>query len=426
MEYCVSCGPRTGRIAVTASKSYAHRLLISVALGSSDSEIVCDGISKDIQATIDCLNALGARIEVKSDVINVSAIKSDSPSASLTTPDNRIILPCNESGSTLRFLIPVVGALGVSVSFKMEGKLSERPLDELKNALTAHGMRFEQCGWILNCEGKLTAGEYIIPGNISSQYISGLLFALPLLDGDSSIRVTGRTESEDYINMTIQTIESMGIAIQTTEDGYFIKGGRTYSPARNMEVEKDWSNAAFFVCMGAMSERGITLEGMNLNSAQGDKRILDIVRMFGAQVDIAGNLTVVRKGRSTGPRIIDASTIPDLVPTIAALASVSEGVTTVVHAERLRYKESDRLMTTSKMLGNLGAEVEETADGLVITGREYLEGGETETFNDHRIAMAAAVAAGGCRRDVIIKGCECTAKSYPLFFEDFEKLEKEL
>lgn len=459
MDYCVSCGTRTGRIAVPASKSYAHRLLISAALGDLDSEIVCDGISKDIQATIDCLSALGARIEVHSDRISVSPINREQLRHGRDLP----ILPCNESGSTLRFLIPVVGALGRHVTFKMSGKLSERPLDELKAALTAHRMRFTQNGALLECEGQLTSGEYVIPGNISSQYISGLLFALPLLEGDSTIKVTGRTESGDYIRMTVETIEAMGIDVSATAEGFFIRGGQKYGPEsvgagllpeaqvptlqQGLSVEKDWSNAAFFVCMGAMSEEGIVLEGMNTESAQGDRQILEVVQKFGARVEITENEISIRKGEAIedkinggkaeaseneinveqggnlGSRVIDASTIPDLVPTIAALASVSQGETRIVGASRLRFKESDRLMTTTTMLKNLGADITETEDGLVIIGKEALAGGETETFNDHRIAMAAAVAAGRCTSDVVIKGCECTAKSYPMFFDDLEKLE---
>lgn len=429
MEYCVSCGTRTGRIAVNASKSYAHRLLISSALGGSDSLIFCDVISKDIRATIDCLNALGARIESVPGKICVSPVRGNrsafDSNENPPSPNNELLLPCGESGSTLRFLIPVAGALGVKAAFKMEGKLSERPLDELKNALSAHGMHFEQNKNILKCEGNLTAGEYKIPGNISSQYISGLLFALPLLKDDSRITVTGGTESKDYIKMTIQTIASMGIEIQTSGDDYFIKGGQTYRVPASMTVEKDWSNAAFFVCIGAMSQKGVSLEGMNMHSYQGDKQILDIVKMFGANVEVTDSLITVKKGQAKEDRIIDASTIPDLVPTIAALASLSEGKTTIVNAQRLRFKESDRLVSTSTTLKNLGADIEETADGLVIVGREYLNGGETMTFNDHRIAMAATVAACGCVNDVLIKGAECTSKSYPVFFEDFEKLEAE-
>ena len=480
MDYCVSCGTRTGRIAVPASKSYAHRLLISAALGDLDSEIVCDGISKDIQATIDCLSALGARIEVHSDRISVSPINREqlrhgrdltvkwgrlesTQDCEAEGAEQKVILPCNESGSTLRFLIPVVGALGRHVTFKMAGKLSERPLDELKAALTAHGMRFTQNGALLECEGQLTSGEYVIPGNISSQYISGLLFALPLLEGDSTIKVTGRTESCDYIRMTVETIEAMGIDVSATAEGFFIRGGQKYGPEsvgaglhpeaqvptlqQGLSVEKDWSNAAFFVCMGAMSEEGIVLEGMNTESAQGDRQILEVVQKFGARVEITENEISIRRceaiedeinggkaeaseneinveqGGNLGSRVIDASTIPDLVPTIAALASVSQGETRIVGASRLRFKESDRLMTTTAMLKNLGADITETEDGLVIIGKETLAGGETETFNDHRIAMAAAVAACRCTSDVVIKGCECTAKSYPMFFDDLEKME---
>lgn len=456
MEYRVKHGTRMGHINVPASKSYAHRLLISAALCDADSKIVCDGISKDIQATIDCLNALGARIEVQSNIISVSPLNlsarsfyengkqsSDDSKKLLGSTDSFLKekhtdasettnLLCNESGSTLRFLIPVVGALGKCGCFRMEGKLSERPLDELKTALSVHGMRFDQNGQTLNCSGKLTPGEYVIPGNVSSQYISGLLFALPLLDGDSTIKVTGKIESEDYIKMTIQTIESMGIKIENIESGYYVKGNQKYRPTESMTVEKDWSNAAFFVCMGAMSERGITLQDMNTESTQGDKEILEVVKKFDARIEKSSESIKVMRDKGslqregyTLVRTIDASTIPDLVPTIAALASVSKGETRIVNASRLRFKESDRLMTTSTMLKNLGADIEETEDGLLIRGTNKLKGGETDSFNDHRIAMAAAVTACKCEGDVVIKGCECTSKSYPAFFEDLEKLEVE-
>jgi len=414
MKKLVPPGARAGCVTPPASKSQAHRILICAALSEGETRVVCDGVSKDIEATVRCLSALGADIkETEKGVFAVRPIRPTGKSA---------LLPCGESGSTLRFLLPLVGALGAEATFLMEGKLPERPLEPLIGELRAHGMSIRREGDRLFCAGRLQSGGYTLPGDISSQFISGLLFALPLLPGDSALTVTGRTESADYIAMTEDVIHQSGVRLNKTESGYRIPGGQTFRLPERVEAEKDWSSAAFFLAMGAFSSRGVTARGLRLLSKQGDKRMLDILASFGAEVEAAENEILVRKGRLTGTTV-DASQVPDLVPVVSAVAAAAEGETRIVNAGRLRLKESDRLQTTAAMLRSLGADAEETEDGLVIRGRYPLKGGKTASYGDHRIAMAAATAAAVCETAVEIDGAECADKSYPRFWDDLEDLE---
>ena len=447
MNVTIPSGPRHGILTVPASKSWAHRLLITAALSKDVSRIICDGISKDISATMDCLNALGANIttELRDDgctelfVTPIKLTVDHSNSTALYAP-----LLCKESGSTLRFLIPIVGALGKDAVFHMEGRLSERPIDALTDVLKEHGMSFMQDGKYLYCRGKLTAGHFSIPGNISSQYISGLLMATPLLDSASDIEITGNIESGDYINMTAHAVRTAGADLTQNENVYHIEPKGRLSVSGALVVEKDWSSAAFPLCMGAFSKEGITVTGLNTDSIQGDKEILNILKGFGAEISVTydrvGNAKdhvpglqndgsdkntsenklcsiTVKKGMLKG-QTVDASRIPDLVPVISTVAAGAKGVTRIIHAERLRIKESDRLFTTASMLKSLGADIEETEDGLIIKGKETLTGGTTEAFNDHRIAMSAAVAAGISTGPVTVLGAECTDKSFPGFWDE--------
>lgn len=447
MNVTIPSGPRHGTLTVPASKSWAHRILITAALSKNASRIICDGISKDISATMDCLNALGANItaELRDDgctelfVTPIKVTVDHSDSTALYAH-----LFCKESGSTLRFLIPVVGALGKDAVFHMEGRLSERPIDALTDVLKEHGMSFMQDGKYLYCRGKLTAGHFSIPGNISSQYISGLLLACPLLDDESDIEITGPIESGDYINMTVRALTDAGADLTRNENTYHIVPKGRLSVTGDLIVEKDWSSAAFPLCMGAFSKDGITVKGLNTDSIQGDKEILNILKGFGADISVTydriGNINdhvpgqqndgsdkntsgnrlctiTVKKGCLKG-QTIDASRIPDLVPVISVVAAGALGETRIIHAERLRLKESDRLFTTASMLKSLGADIEETEDGLIIKGKESLTGGTTEAFNDHRIAMSAAVAAGISTGPVTVLGAECTDKSFPGFWDE--------
>ncbi|MBQ3705820.1 MAG: 3-phosphoshikimate 1-carboxyvinyltransferase [Clostridia bacterium] len=422
MNRTVQPGSRCGSAEIPASKSRAHRVLICAVISETPAELTCRGISRDIEATIACLREMGHEIRLEGDRITV-------------LPGGReirepVLLCCGESGSTLRFLLPVAGAMGLTGEFVMEGRLPERPLQPLWDVLCEKGMTLEQAGNRLRFSGRIAPGEYRIPGNISSQYISGLLFALPLLEGESRLTVTGNMESADYIAMTEEAEAQFGIEIGKEAEGrYLIPGrrpeGREGVPAPiRMEAESDWSSAAFFLCLGAFSERGVQVRGMNPISRQGDRRILELLTGFGARVETRETGILVRRGKLRGQRI-NAAGIPDLVPVLAAVAAAAEGETVIDHAERLRLKESDRLRSTTEMLRRMGADIEETADGLRIRGRSRLAGGTVSSFRDHRIAMSAAVAASACEGPVTVLDAECTEKSFPGFWDLLEGMEKE-
>lgn len=462
MNYTIKPGARSGRVSIPASKSYAHRQLICAALAVNmsgrETVIECDGMSKDILATAECLKRLGAGIDLGDGCIRVSAGNGMLPYCK----NCEVVLPCNESGSTLRFMLPVAAALGARARFEMADGLAARPVDDLLDVMKVHGVSVTKGRNSISIEGQMSAGEYSIPGNVSSQYISGLLMALPLLNGDSRLNVTGTIESADYIKITEDTLNLFGVQFtvqsadnkkdatntandNTTKDSavqgryYNIPGNQTFTSKPWMSVERDWSNAAFFMCMGALSGDGITLREMPQDSVQGDRAIMKVIEDMGAEVrtdDCRDTCTESRKdtcGSDGSCRItvrrknlkgltVDASAIPDLVPTIAVLASLCEGTTRIINAQRLRIKESDRLRTTANMLKALGADVTELDDGLIIEGKKSLAGGTVDACNDHRIAMAAAVAACGCTGDVTVLGAECVAKSFPAFWERLELL----
>ena len=416
MKRTIPPGARTGRVRIPASKSQAHRLLICAALGEEKTEVVCDGISADIAATAKCLRALGAAVEETEAGFLVSPIKK--------VPEGRCELYCGESGSTLRFLLPVVGALGVQAAFHREGRLPQRPLAPLDAVLTAHGMTLSEDGDLLLCSGQLQAGDYEIAGNVSSQYISGLLMALPRLAGESRLTVTGTLESAAYVAMTEDALRLSGVEFSKNGASYAIPGGQRFRLPARTAVEGDWSNAAFFLCMGALAKEGVRVEGLNLKSSQGDRGVLDVLRAFGAAVSEEENAVTVRRGTLRGVTV-DASPIPDLIPVLSVVASVAAGETRVENAYRLRLKESDRLQSTANLLRALGGRVEEKEDGLVITGVPTLHGGAVETQNDHRLAMSAATAACAATGEVTVDNDACVAKSYPRFWEDYGSLKGE-
>ena len=306
----------------------------------------------------------------------------------------------------------------------MEGRLPQRPLQPLWDLLEMHGMELHQEGEQLGFSGQLRPGNYEIPGNISSQYVSGLLFALPLLAGESSLKVTGAIESADYIAMTEDALSQFGLPLAGEGYDYQIPGGgypAAFAAGQALRVESDWSSAAFFLSLGALSPAGVTVTGMDLTSRQGDRRILELLAGFGAEVTAAAEEITIRRGEMHGQRI-DAAAIPDLVPILAVVAASCPGETIIEHAERLRLKESDRLMAVSTTLNALGAEVRERTDGLEIIGKAQLAGGEVSSFNDHRIAMSAAVAASLCQHPVTIQGAESTEKSFPGFWEKLKEM----
>lgn len=410
----IRCTPSllSGTVNAISSKSDAHRLLICAALSYEPTVIHCNAMSKDIAATADCLRAMGAKIKTENGTVTVIPDKFK----------KKAELDCGESGSTLRFLLPVLSALGINASVNGHGRLPERPLSPLKEQMEKHGVSFKSGSKFPLClEGKLTSGEYELAGNVSSQFISGLLFALPTLDGDSKITLVPPVESRSYLNITVGALRKFGIEIEEQNNVYIIKGNQKYRSPREVTVDGDWSNSAFFLCAGALSESGVTVTGLNMNSPQGDRKILAVLRETGAEVTVNGSSVTVRKNKLNGIDI-DASDIPDLVPVIAATAAYCSGATRIRNAGRLRIKECDRLAAMTAVLSGMNASVTETADGMVITGGNNLTGGEAESYNDHRIVMAAAVLSCGCEKPIEIIGAEAVNKSYPDFFEDFNSL----
>ncbi len=403
-----------GTVSAIASKSEAHRLLIGAALSTGASHIVCSETSDDINATVRCLNALGAQIVYQDGLFNVLPVK--------TPVKGEIILDCGESGSTLRFMLPVACALGAEAVFKMAGRLPTRPLSPLYEELISHGCALSPQGMSpLHASGHLRGGNFTIPGNISSQFISGLMFALPLLPDDSQIKIIGDIESEPYIDMTIAAVKKFGIVIKPGDHNYLIRGNQHYTAKQSVSVEGDWSNAAFWLCAGAIGDGGINVLNLNGASLQGDKSVLSILERFGANIVLSGDSVTVSRGKLVGIKI-DAGDTPDLVPILAAVASIAEGKTTIYNAGRLRIKESDRLKTVTETLSILGADIIETPDGLIINGKTQLSGGTVHSHGDHRIAMMAAIVSTVCSEAVTIIGAEAVKKSYPGFFRDFAAL----
>ena len=413
MNKTILPGARTGEVHIPASKSQAHRMLLCAAMGENEVTLRCRGLSKDILATVACLKALGASVDAEGEVLHLRPVSAPPPGLCL--------LPCGESGSTLRFLLPLVGALGASAVFEREGRLPERPIEPLGRELCRNGMDIRSDGARLSCSGQLRPGAFSLPGNISSQYISALLMTLPLLEGESTLHMEGALESAAYVAMTEEVLRLGGVRTEKTGAGYRIPGGQRCRFAPELSVEGDYSNAAFFLCAGALSERGIRVTGLDPRSRQGDRAIVPLLEEMGAQVASDGSSVTVKRAALHGITI-DASPIPDLIPVLSVVAAAASGETRVIHAQRLRLKESDRLHSTTQMLRALGAEAEELPDGLVIRGGRTLAGGTVDACGDHRIAMSAAVAGGICRGAVTICGSECVQKSYPDFWTDFQQL----
>ena len=371
-----------GTITPPPSKSYAHRALIAAALAGGNSELTNLADSKDIIATRRCLDAL-------------SNSQEEFP-----------LLDCGESGSTLRFLIPVALALRGGARFTGQGRLMERPQKPYFDLFDEMGIFYEQTDSILTVQGTLTPGDYCLPGNVSSQFVTGLLYALPMLHGGSSrIILTTNLESRDYVEMTVAVMEHFGVRVEETTDGWLIPGSQTYKP-NSLAIEADWSQAGFFyAALGLGNE--LDIQGMNPQSVQGDMRI------------VAFYDKLIREGDVE----LDVSQCPDLVPPLAALASVRRGTTQIVNAARLRIKESDRLASVTQTLNALGANIEEYPDSLTIHGVDSLVGGvSVDCCNDHRIAMMAAMAATRCTAPITLIGAQCVEKSYPTFWEDYVRL----
>lgn len=412
-----------GEIRIPPSKSISHRAVICAGIAEGTSRIENIVFSDDVSATVEGMQALGAAVEKietnPEDGTSTVMIKGN-PRPRL---ENKVI-DCGESGSTLRFLIPLAGLTGEEVTFTGRGKLVERPLNTYYELFEEQGIMYKNNGGFLplTVKGLLRPGNYRVKGNISSQFISGLMFLLPLLGEDSRIEITTELESRGYVDLTMDVQEKFAVKVENRNNSYRdfrIKGNQKYL-ARDYKIEGDFSQAAFWLVAGTLAG-SIKCLNLNTGSLQGDKAVLDIIREMGGKITEHEDHVTVRAARTEGT-VIDAGQCPDLVPALAVLGALSKGTTRIINAQRLRIKESDRLRATAAELGKLGAEVQELEDGLVIKGKEELKGGTVDSWNDHRIAMAMAVASIKCKEPVTITNSGSVSKSYPHFWEDFRKL----
>jgi len=417
-----------GVVAAIPSKSHLHRLLIYAAFSDAPTIISCRDIgAEDITATIDCLSALGATIN-RTNGFTVHPINRAKLPHETSAP---IVFPVGESGSTLRFMLPIVCALGLRGAFIMKGRLPERPLVPLDEQLKNNGVKLWRDGDVLHCEGQLGHGDYTLPGDVSSQYISGLMMALPLLTKPSTLNITGDIESAGYIALTEQAGQNFGLHLEKNSNAqcaeYKIPAIGVYKSPGRVVAEGDWSNAAFWLCAGAMPSGNVRITGLNRNSSQGDREVCDILKKMGVSVEWEGDELVIKSGKSGTLRAteIDGRAIPDLIPVLSVVASVARGTTVIRNASRLRIKESDRLSTTADTISSLGGKIQELSDGLTIDGVEKLRGGIVEAHGDHRIAMMAAIASAHTDLPVTIAGAQAVNKSYPNFWDDLRSLGKQ-
>ncbi len=391
MNMTVLPGRLQGAVTVPPSKSHVHRLLIAAALCAGETAIHCPGENADITATARCLESCGAKIEREGEGFLVSG--------PLQKPFQA--LDCGESGSTLRFLLPLCATLNESATLTGSGRLPSRPNAPLLDALRQHGAKIGGDFLPLTVGDGLRAGDYALPGNVSSQYFTGLLFALPLLNGDSTLIYTSPLESMPYVDLTLSVLRQFGITVELIENGWRIPGNQRYHSPGAVEAEGDWSAAAFWLGANRLGS-AVTVEGLNSASCQGDKAMMKLLKQIGGGMDVTD--------------------IPDLMPILSAVAAAIPGQTTrITGAARLRLKESDRLAAMANVLNALGGQVEEQPDGLILHGTR-LKGGTVDGMNDHRVVMSAAIAATACAGPVTILGAEAVNKSYPHFWNDFESL----
>ena len=403
-----------GAVTPPPSKSQAHRLLICAALGTEPCTIACNSVNDDIIATMRCLNALGASITYSQGIFDIKPIKVIKGAT----------LDCGESGSTLRFLMSVAAVLGAEATFVGAGKLPQRPMGDLCNVLAVHGMDFERQTadeLPVKCTGTLQGGKYVLPGNISSQYLTGLLFALPLAEEDSEIEVTGVMTSASYIAMTLDALSIAGIKIEQQGNIFKIKGKQQYRMPSAISVEGDWSSAAFWIVAGVTGKKPINVCGMNTGSLQGDSKVIDHLRLMGAFIDVKADAVVAMPSQLFGAEL-DCTDTPDLLPILSVAAAVAQGTTLFTGVGRLRFKESDRLEAMRQVLASFGIVSQVGEDTFTVFGGEPVANGIVDSFGDHRIAMSAAVMSCVAKGVTAIDNGACVAKSYPTFFDDFAML----
>ncbi len=413
MTVSVNPGKLCGTVRAIPSKSVAHRIILAAAMSKQPTHIMLSQLSKDISASLSCAKALGADIAFDSNGVTITPFARH-----VTNP----LLDCNESGTTLRLFLPCVAASFSSAEFSGKGRLMQRPLSPLKEELEKHGIRLNTVGGAnLNISGRLTSGDYYLPGNVSSQFISGLLFALPLLCGNSKIIITSELESAGYVDMTLDTLEQFGIKITKEDYGYFVKGSQEYRSPGNITVEGDWSNAAFWFCAGALGSN-ISVEGLCTDSLQGDKAVLDVLQQMGATVNTHENKISVQSCERLSSVTVNGSQIPDLIPILAATACFAKGDTLFTDIGRLKLKESDRIQTICNMINSCGGKAVCGDDFIKITGKDCIHGGTADSCNDHRISMSLAIMGTASQNGITITDASAVQKSYTDFYEDIISL----
>ena len=395
-----------GEITAPPSKSYAHRYLIAAYLSGKKTAVYNAGDSDDVNATISCLRSFGAKIEKTENGVLIE--KGG-------VPRGKVICDCGASGSTLRFLMPLAAALGVNAEFTGSDKLLSRPITELVNVLNAHGAKID--GFTVN--GKIDGGVYEINASLSSQYVTGLIFALSATDKESEIIINGIAASRSYLDITADAVTAFGGKIFKTRSGYLVHGGYD-SKIDKITVEGDWSGAAFPLAIGAVSGE-VTVKNLILNSKQGDREIFKIFDKFGVFTKFSNSCATTRKSRMNGVTV-DITDIPDLAQAIAAVAAFAEGETKIYPVSRLRLKESDRLDAIVNSLYSVGVKTELNGETLTIYGGGKLHGATIRADGDHRTVMAAAVLGAGIEDGVKIIGAEAVSKSYVNFFADLNAL----
>lgn len=402
----------SGKIILPPSKSISHRAIICASLSFGKSIISNIDYSQDIVATIDAMEKLGSKIEKKENYLIVNGIKN--------FDIDECVVDCNESGSTLRFMIPIFSLTDKKIKFIGKNRLLKRPQMVYEDIFKGENLKYIHTDKFIEIKGALKGGKYKIRGDISSQFISGLLFTLPLLTKPSEITVLPPFESKSYVGLTIDMLSKFGIKIDINGDKINIPANQKYT-ACNIEIDGDYSQLSFFAVLGVLNGN-IDCLGVDKNSRQGDKKIIDILRKCGGKITSLSNGYNFKKSDITR-LTVNVEDCPDIAPILMVLGAFSRGKFTITGAKRLRYKESDRILAMETELKKLGVDIISNEDNIYITGKkEYLGGVEVYSHNDHRIAMSLAIFGMCCRKEITIKNSECVNKSYPKFFEDLDKL----
>ena len=393
-----------GKTVAPSSKSYAHRYIIAACLSGKKTLIKNVGFSEDVLATIRCMKAMGADCELTSGCLKVKSF----------SPRKNAVLDCGESGSTLRFLLPIAAALGVNATFIGSEKLLSRPLSALKETLINHGITFDG----FKISGRLSGDKFTVDGSVSSQYVTGLLFALAILERECELEIVGNKVSGGYVNITLDVLKNCGIKITETKIGYKIFPSK-FLPNNKITIEGDYSGAAFMLSAGAIKNK-VCVKGLNACSKQGDRKIIDILSKFGASVKLGKSSISVRKNELNAITY-DCEDVPDLVQIISVVAAFSKGETVLKNVGRLKYKESDRIKAITDMLGSAKIDCYLVENDLHIIGG-FPCGGKFFSNNDHRTAMSSTILACYASGNSIIEDAGAVKKSYPDFYSDLKSL----